>query len=72
LSVEDNGVGRQAKPHRPKNQQSLGTKVTGERIVNSSEGGSLNITDLKDDNGRARGTRVELTIFGAAQKNEIK
>lgn len=66
LSVEDNGVGRDAHAYRQEKHQSLGTRVTGERIINSSEGGSLNVIDLKDTDGKARGTRVELIIFGAA------
>ncbi|MCX6227527.1 MAG: histidine kinase [Bacteroidia bacterium] len=68
--IEDNGIGREAsmeinqKKHH--NHNSLGTHITESRLklVSSLYGTSLKTTytDLKDENGNAAGTRVEIHI----------
>lgn len=68
--VEDNGVGREAaeklKKPNPIKSQSLGLKVNNERleILNPEKiiDTSVRIIDLKDKEGEALGTRVEITI----------
>lgn len=68
--IEDNGVGRQRameiKAKKIGNHNSLGMKVTMDRIdmLNHQKNRQSNIlfTDLKDENGKAAGTRVELYI----------
>jgi tetratricopeptide (TPR) repeat protein len=68
--IEDNGIGRQAaseiKKMRETNHNSLGTRITTSRLelVNALYGTSLNTvyTDLKNENGDAEGTRVEIQI----------
>jgi tetratricopeptide (TPR) repeat protein len=68
--IEDNGIGREASREinmkKQQNHNSLGTRITESRLnlVNSFYGKSLKIifTDLKDENGNATGTRVEIHI----------
>jgi len=69
-NINDNGIGREAsaefnKHHRVQHK-SLGMEVTGERINmlknQTSKDISVIITDLKDENGQACGTNVELRI----------
>ncbi|HPF04072.1 MAG TPA: histidine kinase [Bacteroidales bacterium] len=68
--IEDNGIGREAATERKKktetNHNSLGTRITSSRldIVNAMYGTSLEtiFTDLKNNEGEAVGTRVELHI----------
>jgi tetratricopeptide (TPR) repeat protein len=68
--IEDNGIGRTAaseiKKQHGTTHNSLGTKITRSRldVVNSLYGSSLEIkyTDLKDQEGNALGTRVEIHI----------
>jgi len=69
-SIEDNGVGRQKameiKNGKKENHRSLGTSITESRLrlVNSLYGKNMRVgyTDLKDDEGKASGTRVEISI----------
>jgi sensor histidine kinase YesM len=69
ISIIDDGIGRgKATEIKSKSatHKSHGLKVTSQRIemmnkLNSS-GAQVNIIDLKDENGHARGTRVELII----------
>jgi len=68
--IQDNGIGREQallykvrnKPHH----KSVGLKITEERINifnrRSKSNGSVIITDLYDEEKRAVGTRVEITI----------
>ena len=68
--IEDNGIGREASREinlkKQHNHNSLGTQITESRLklVNSFYGKSLKIiyTDLKDENGMATGTLVEIHI----------
>ncbi len=69
-TVEDNGIGRAlsvaTKTLSGKMHRSLGMKVTAERLnllndLNNSNM-SVNITDLKEDDGTAAGTKVEIYI----------
>jgi len=65
--VEDNGIGRQkAALHKNEEHRSFGTLITKERLVIINQlfqtGLSENIVDLYDQNGHARGTRVEIFI----------
>ncbi|MFN8242077.1 MAG: histidine kinase [Bacteroidales bacterium] len=68
--IEDNGIGREAglenKISKGTNHNSLGTRITASRLdlVNSIHGTDLRtvFTDLKDGNGKATGTRVEIQI----------
>jgi ligand-binding sensor domain-containing protein len=70
-TIEDNGIGREKaseiKRTMPKSKhKSLGMKITEDRLkilndVNNSQL-SVTITDLKDENGNALGTKVELFI----------
>ena len=69
-SIEDNGIGREAASERKRNsnsgRNSLGTKIIASRLdlVNALYGTSLKTiyTDLKNENGEASGTRVEIQI----------
>jgi tetratricopeptide (TPR) repeat protein len=69
-TIEDNGIGREAAHERNKkrgtNHNSLGTRITTSRLelVNSLYGTDLETvyTDLKNKNGEAVGTRVEMHI----------
>ena len=69
-TIEDNGIGRDAAKERnlkrEGNHNSLGTQITKSRLdlVNELYGTSLhtNYIDLKDENGEAAGTRVEIHI----------
>jgi len=69
-SIEDNGVGREKameiKNNKKENHISLGTSITESRLklVNSLYGKSMKVeyTDMKDDDGKACGTRVEICI----------
>lgn len=68
--IEDNGIGRVASRERNNrregNHNSLGTQITASRLdlVNALYGTSLKTiySDLKNENGEAIGTRVELHI----------
>lgn len=69
--IEDNGIGREksAEIKRKKNKKgrkSMGMRITQDRIamINKLYGSdtSVKIIDLKDDQGNAKGTRVELNI----------
>lgn len=69
-TIEDNGIGRKAameiKKQRNGNHNSLGTKITESRLnlVNSLYGKSMKIdyTDITDEKGEGRGTRVKIYI----------
>jgi ligand-binding sensor domain-containing protein len=66
ISVEDNGIGR--KPDSAgqdhSHSQGLGLRITRERIfkLNSGREDCFYITDLKDADGNACGTRIDFTI----------
>ncbi len=68
FTIEDNGIGREAalkiKQGKEKNHPPLGTKITESRIelANALHGTQMKVqyTDLKDEQGRAAGTRVEI------------
>ncbi len=69
-TIEDNGIGRALsvanKTLSGKMHRSLGMKVTAERLnllndLNKSSM-SVNISDLKEENGQAAGTKVEIYI----------
>ncbi len=68
--IEDNGIGREASREinlkKQHNHNSLGTRITESRLklVNEFYGKSLKtvFTDLKDSDGVAKGTRVEIHI----------
>lgn len=70
FTVEDNGVGREEamriKQGREKHHPPLGTKIAESRMqmANAFYGTRMKVeyTDLKDENGQARGTRVEIQI----------
>ena len=69
ISITDDGIGREKAAElksKSATHKSHGLKVTSQRIemmnrLNSS-GAQVNIVDLKDEQGRAMGTRVELII----------
>lgn len=69
-TIEDNGIGREKamkiKEEKNGNHNSLGTRITESRLklVNSLYGKNMRIkyTDLRDENGEATGTRVEISI----------
>ena len=69
ISITDDGIGREKAAElksKSATHKSHGLKVTSQRIemmnkLNSS-GAKVNITDLKDEQGHATGTRVELII----------
>jgi LytS/YehU family sensor histidine kinase len=69
-TIEDNGIGRKAameiKDQKNANHSSLGTKITESRLnlVNSLYGKSMKVdyTDLENESGKARGTRVRIYI----------
>jgi hypothetical protein len=69
-SIEDNGVGREKameiKNGKKENHRSLGTSITESRLrlVNSLYGKNMkvNYTDLKNEEGKASGTKVEICI----------
>ncbi len=64
--VIDNGVGRGAKLKKSTSHKSLSTALTNDRIrfFNQERGEifKISIIDLKDDEGNAKGTKVELLI----------
>jgi ligand-binding sensor domain-containing protein len=68
--VEDNGVGRKDKSGQPQVKRSSGLSTTKERLAILQESvikakhpdNNFKITDLKNPNGKALGTRVELWI----------
>jgi ligand-binding sensor domain-containing protein len=70
--IEDNGIGRERSADIKKNKlgsqyfESKGTKLSGQRIQLLNETGyvnaSLQIEDLKDDTGEAKGTKVTLNL----------
>jgi tetratricopeptide (TPR) repeat protein len=69
ISITDDGIGRQKAAElksKSATHKSHGLKVTSQRIemMNklSSTGARVHIIDLKDESGRATGTRVELII----------
>jgi tetratricopeptide (TPR) repeat protein len=69
-TIEDNGIGREAARERHDrkegNHNSLGTRIAASRLdlVNSLYGTTLKTvyTDLKDNDGKPAGTRVEIHI----------
>jgi LytS/YehU family sensor histidine kinase len=69
LEIEDNGIGREKAQEllrqRDKTHKSMATAITLERIVvlnrKLKRKISLEIVDMKDDHGEAKGTRV---VFG--------
>lgn len=64
ISIQDNGVGRQDSA-RQKNRKSHGINITKQRILNFSNDQSadrLSYTDLKDKNGNALGTLVQIRV----------
>jgi hypothetical protein len=70
--VEDNGIGREksaelkAGKAGKNHKKSMGMSITRDRIelLNQARNvdARIEVFDLKDENGQARGTRVELTI----------
>lgn len=67
--IEDNGVGRDrsgTKPVTDGGHRSLGMQLTSERLRllarRMSEGGHIQVEDLKDTEGHAAGTRVTLLL----------
>ena len=68
VTIQDNGVGRarSAEINAKRGKKSLATSITAERIdlLSKSLGApvSFSITDLKDENGNATGTRVVLSL----------
>ncbi len=69
-TIQDNGIGREkseaSKSYSGKMHRSLGMKVTADRLsllndMNQSDM-SVNITDLKHEDGTAAGTKVEIYI----------
>jgi hypothetical protein len=69
ISITDDGIGREKAAElksKSASHKSHGLKVTSQRIEMmyrlNSTGAHVNIFDLKDENGRASGTRVELII----------
>ena len=71
FEIEDNGIGRERaqeikKRKLTKGKESVGMKITGDRIKMINElynsNTSVEIIDLKDENGTAQGTRVVLKI----------
>jgi LytS/YehU family sensor histidine kinase len=66
-TVEDNGIGRDAAPHRDHadGSPSMGLQLTNERLqlltFRMQEAGSVRFTDLKE-RGVASGTRVEVVL----------
>ena len=70
ISISDNGVGREAaerlKASKVLKRKSVGIDITKERLANFSKdyqnSFDVNIIDLKDDEGRATGTTVILSI----------
>ena len=67
-TIEDNGIGREQanalNENRNKDHQSLGMEVTNERIIGfkneKNTKSSLTIVDLKDNEGKASGTLVNV------------
>ncbi|MGD1944710.1 MAG: tetratricopeptide repeat protein [Croceivirga sp.] len=70
ISIVDNGVGRAAsekiKENRVLKRKSVGIDITKERLANFAKdyqyGFDVEIIDLFDDNGKAKGTKVVLEI----------
>jgi sensor histidine kinase YesM len=69
ISITDNGIGRERAAElksKTATHKSHGLKVTSQRIdmMNrlNSTGAQVRILDLKDDQGNATGTKVELII----------
>ena len=70
ICIIDNGIGRKASKEinskKFTRQKSVGIDITKERLVNFSKkfsnSYSLNIEDLKDNNGEANGTRITILI----------
>jgi len=70
--IEDNGIGREAalirKSKSGSKQKSFGMKITGDRLAllntntGSASAATVAIIDLKNEDGTAAGTRVELMI----------
>jgi LytS/YehU family sensor histidine kinase len=68
-TIEDNGVGRDRaallRGESVPDRKSLGMKITEDRLRLISKGAPsplIHITDLKDDDARASGTRIEINI----------
>ncbi len=70
ITIEDNGIGREAahinKENRVLKRKSVGINITKERLANFAKdyqnSFEVQIIDLFDDNGKARGTKVEVEI----------
>jgi LytS/YehU family sensor histidine kinase len=68
FSIEDNGVGREfaAQHKKAKHSQSMATLITRERLEvmgkKFKRKFKLSVTDLKDADGKAMGTRVVVTM----------
>jgi sensor histidine kinase YesM len=68
VEIEDNGIGREEalkiKQQSTVHHKSMGIKVTEERLklINQYKNTSFEIIDLKDDHGKAMGTRVKVRI----------
>lgn len=66
--VEDDGIGRekarQLKQDAPMQQKSVGMEITDKRLraISKVKGSRVNIEDLYDEAGKARGTRVVVKI----------
>lgn len=66
-TVEDNGIGREKaaeiKAKRNINRKSVGMSITGERLdILNKEEANVEVHDLKDKEGRAKGTKVTIKI----------
>ncbi|QTE24514.1 histidine kinase [Polaribacter cellanae] len=70
FTIKDNGIGRAAsakiKSEKSINRKSIGIALTKDRLANFVKGSqknySINYTDLKDENGKALGTKVMVKI----------
>ncbi|UJH68881.1 tetratricopeptide repeat protein [Allomuricauda sp. SCSIO 65647] len=70
ITIEDNGIGREAahinKENRVLKRKSVGINITKERLANFAKdyqnSFEVQIIDLFDDSGKARGTKVEVEI----------
>lgn len=65
ISIVDNGKGRAQSSAEPKSHKSLGMTVTRERIVQDGKGGTLEIEDLRNADGKQCGTAIHICIFEA-------
>jgi ligand-binding sensor domain-containing protein len=67
IEIEDNGVGRakagELKSKNNNTRQSHGMDITGERIQRLNKNNSIEIEDLKSEEGIALGTKVIITLY---------